>query len=118
MTPTKLFSKSGPVTCSLFRETPLNSAAALKTTLTFPGLLTFVTARWGRYHVFLGCMFASSSDSFLAYPLDVAVHGVAVKVLLCQGLYLDFSSCYSLVFASSRLFGSDGDSDFHNKLVS
>lgn len=71
ITPTELFNKSGPVTCSLFREKPLNSAAALKTTLTFPGLLTLVTAWWGRYHVFLGCMFASSSDSFLAYPFSI-----------------------------------------------
>ena len=41
-TPIKLFNKSGPLKRFSFEEVDWNLAPALKTTLTFPGLITFL----------------------------------------------------------------------------
>ena len=43
-TPIKLFNKSGPLKRFSLKEVDWNLAAASKTTLTFPGLLTFFTS--------------------------------------------------------------------------
>ena len=72
--PTRLFSKSGPVRRLLFSEFPLNVDAALETRRTFPGLLGLVTGWCGRYQTRSGAVSLKVTD--LTYPFSRSVSSV------------------------------------------
>ena len=67
-TPTRFFSKSGPVNNAVLRFIQSYSPAASKTILILFGLFSLKTGGWRRYHFLLLTSLTSFFDGYLAYP--------------------------------------------------
>ena len=91
--PTRLFSKSGPVRRLLFSGFYLNVEAAFETRRTFPSLLVFlglVTGWCGRYQTRSGVMSLKVTD--LTYPFfKVSVECFLIYIFQCF-VFLEFLS--------------------------
>ena len=65
--PIRLLNRSSPVNSVLFRLIPSNLLAGSNNTHILFDLFTLSTGWWGRYHVLLLTLLASTFDGFLAY---------------------------------------------------
>ena len=104
-TPTKLFSKSGPVRRFESSDSPWKFDAALATLLTFPGLFGLVTGWWGKYYI-------DSEDGAcisigLTKFLSKSVWSVWLYFWLRPGSFCSrFFSLFSWLTAEKQLFWS------------
>ena len=97
--PTRLFSKSGPVRKLLFSEIPLSVDTTFETRRTFRGLLGLVTGWCARYQTRSGVVSLKVTD--LTYPFSMSVSSVFWYISLNVLSFLSFE-----IMARSESFPS------------